>query len=192
MPRALRGVTRMTASSAALPRWRMRRRFWRNNRGAAAVEFALIALPFFGLVAGLLETGIMMFADSALDTATNKAARMIRTGQAQQQGFDKAAFKNQVCAGAPVFFDCAKVKVDVRTSASFAGMALPTPVKPDGSLDDTGFTYTAGHGGDIVVVRVYYDWPILLNKLATMGEGQNGKTKLLSAVAAFRNEPFNW
>lgn len=171
---------------------RMRRRFWRNNRGAAAVEFGLIALPFFGLVAAMLETGILMFADSALDTATSKAARLIRTGQAQQQNFDQTAFRNQVCAAGPVFFDCSKVKVDVTTAASFAAMSLAPPLKDDGSLDEAKLGYNAGRGGDIVVVRVYYDWPIVLNRLATLGAGQNGQTKRLTAVAAFRNEPFNW
>lgn len=182
----------MAALSAGAQPVRLRRRFWRNNRGAAAVEFALIALPFLGLVAGMLETGVMMFADSALDTATNSAARLIRTGQAQQQNFNINTFRDSVCTAASGFFDCTRIKVDVRTAASFGAMTLKTPVKPDGSLDDSNFAYNPGHGSDIVVVRVYYDWPIVLNRLATFGNGSDGKTKLLNAVAAFRNEPFNW
>lgn len=182
----------MAALGVPTPKGRLVRRFRRDERGATAVEFGLIALPFFGLVAALLETGIMMFADSSLDTAANSVARLIRTGQAQQQNFDQAAFRDQVCARAPVFFDCAKLKVDVRTATSFAAMDLAPPLGADGTIDDAALGYAAGHGGDIVVVRVYYDWPIVLNKLATMGEGQNGKTRRLNAVAAFRNEPFNW
>ncbi|MBZ9938510.1 pilus assembly protein [Mesorhizobium sp. BR1-1-16] len=182
----------MAALTAGAQPDRLRRRFWGNTRGTAAVEFALIALPFFGLVAGMLETGIMMFADSALDTATNSAARLIRTGQAQQKNFSISTFRDSVCSEANGLFDCAKIKVDVRTAASFGAMALATPVKADGSLDDSNFAYSPGHGSDIVVVRVYYDWPIVLNRLATLGTGSNGKTKLLNAVVAFRNEPFNW
>lgn len=169
------------------------RGFWRNNRGATAVEFGLIALPFFGLIAGLLETGLMMFADSALDQATNRAARMIRTGQAQQQNFNTNSFRNEVCSGGvATMFDCTKLKIDVRTATDFATMNLASQNKPDGTVDDAALTYNAGHGSDIVVVRTYYDWPILLNRLATFGEGQDGKTRRLTSTVAFRNEPFNW
>ena len=87
------------SAGAAAPARRKGRGFWRNNRGATAVEFGLIALPFLGLIAGLLETGLMMFADSALDQATNRAARMIRTGQAQQQRSVPAASRR--CSTAP-------------------------------------------------------------------------------------------
>lgn len=169
------------------------RGFWRNTRGATAVEFGLIALPFFGLIAGLLETGLMMFADSALDQATNRAARMIRTGQAQQQNFNTNSFRNEVCSGGvATMFDCTKLKIDVRTATDFATMNLASQNKPDGTVDDAALTYNAGHGSDIVVVRTYYDWPILLNRLATFGEGQDGKTRRLTSTVAFRNEPFNW
>ncbi|MBN9433393.1 MAG: pilus assembly protein [Bosea sp.] len=181
------------SAGAAAPARRKGRGFWRNNRGATAVEFGLIALPFLGLIAGLLETGLMMFADSALDQATNRAARMIRTGQAQQQNFNTNSFRNEVCSGGvATMFDCTKLKIDVRTATDFASMNLASQDKPDGSVDDASLTYNAGHGSDIVVVRTYYDWPILLNRLATFGEGQDGKTRRLTSTVAFRNEPFNW
>ena len=185
-----------SASIAAPARRKERGRargFWRNTRGATAVEFGLIALPFFGLIAGLLETGLMMFADSALDQATNRAARMIRTGQAQQQNFNTNSFRNEVCSGGvATMFDCTKLKIDVRTATDFATMNLASQNKADGTVDDASLTYNAGHGSDIVVVRTYYDWPILLNRLATFGEGQDGKTRRLTSTVAFRNEPFNW
>jgi Flp pilus assembly protein TadG len=38
------------------------RRFGRNRRGSAAVEFALIAPVFFALLFAILETAIMFFA----------------------------------------------------------------------------------------------------------------------------------
>lgn len=170
-----------------------RRSFWRNKKGATAVEFALVAVPFFGLIAAIVEIGLLIFADSALDTATSNAARLIRTGQAQSKGFDKTAFRDAVCTGITPMFSCAKVKLDVRTSSDFTTMNLANPTrKADGTIDDSGFTYNAGHGTDIVVVRVYYDWPITLNWLATLGAESNGGSRLLSAVTAFRNEPFTW
>jgi Flp pilus assembly protein TadG len=166
------------------------RRFVRHDRGATAVEFGLIALPFFFLIVAIIETGLAYFADSTLDNATNIAARMIRTGQAQQQGFDVTAFKTQICNSASPLLDCSKLSLDVRTSATFSSANLGAPLKPDGTLDTTGFSYNAGHGTDIVVVRAFYPWPTITNLVGTATTGH--ATFMLAAVAAFRNEPFNW
>ncbi|HAH11628.1 MAG TPA: pilus assembly protein, partial [Alphaproteobacteria bacterium] len=43
------------------------RRFARDNRGQAAVEFAIVALPFFILLTAALDFGLMFFATSTLD-----------------------------------------------------------------------------------------------------------------------------
>ncbi len=58
------------------------RRFGRDRRGATAIEFALIALPFFALMMAILETFLTFFASQTIETAVNRGARLIRTGQA--------------------------------------------------------------------------------------------------------------
>lgn len=166
------------------------RRFRRDTRGATAVEFGLLALPFIALMAGIIELGITYFADNALDTATSEAARLIRTGQAQQKGFDAAAFRSHVCDGLKPVFDCNNLKVDVRTSPDFSSITTAPPIKADGTIDDSKLKYDAGHGTDIVIVRVFYAWPAVLNFIDSKSAA-NGK-HILAAVATFRNEPFNW
>ena len=47
-------------------------------------------------------------------------------------------------------------------------------------------TYQPGGPGDIVVVRLFYQWPIYVSLLQNM----SGSKRLLIATAAFRNEPF--
>ena len=73
----------MQASAVSAPPKRLFRAFRRNNRGSAAVEFSLIAVPFFALFFAIVETGIVFFASQVLETATQDSARMIMTGQAQ-------------------------------------------------------------------------------------------------------------
>lgn len=46
------------------------RRFRRNRRGSAAVEFALIAPLFFGLLFAIIETAMTFFAGQVLETVT--------------------------------------------------------------------------------------------------------------------------
>jgi fumarylacetoacetase len=73
------------------------RRFRRNGRGSAAVEFALVAPVFFALLFAIIETAI--FASQALETMTQESARMILTGQAQTASLTQAQFHVGVAIG---------------------------------------------------------------------------------------------
>ena len=59
------------------------RRFRSNRRGSVAVEFSLIALPFFALLFAIIETALVFFASQVLETAVQDSSRLILTGQAQ-------------------------------------------------------------------------------------------------------------
>ena len=67
----------------ALKKTRSLRRFGRARRGSAAVEFAMVILPFFMLTFGLAEVAMLGFAQTSLDFAVSETARQIRTGRAQ-------------------------------------------------------------------------------------------------------------
>jgi len=167
-------------------------RFRRNQSGATVVEFALVALPFFALMFAIIETALLFFADQALDTAVSSAARLIRTGQAQEEGLTASGFKALICDQVVALFNCtAGLKVDVQKYSNFDAINLTPPVDANGNLNVTQH-YPTTHGGDIVVVRAYYEWPVMINLfgagLADMPDG----THLLTATAAFRNEPFSW
>ena len=89
--------TTITARMRRLIPARLARRFMRRQDGAAAVEFALVALPFLALTFAILETALVFFAGQTLEAAAADPARLIMTGQAQTGGFDKDAFKAAVC-----------------------------------------------------------------------------------------------
>jgi Flp pilus assembly protein TadG len=168
------------------------RQFRRDQDGATAVEFALLAVPFLALLFAILETALIFFAGQLLDRGVQETARMIRTGQTQQQGFDADKFRTAVCDAMIVMVSCPSIlKIDVRTSKSFDGVDLSSPIS-DGELDDDEFDYDDGHGGDIVVVRAFYEWPTFLRYFgqdwATLANGNH----LLTSTATFRNEPFPW
>jgi Flp pilus assembly protein TadG len=61
-------------------------RFARHQDGAAAVEFALIAVSFLALLFAILETALVFFAGQTLESAASDAGRLIMTGQAQTAG----------------------------------------------------------------------------------------------------------
>ena len=167
-------------------------RFRKDESGVYAIEFAMIAVPFFALIFAIIETGLVFFADSVLDHASSEAARLIRTGQAQQQGLSESAFKGQICTELKVpMFDCGKLHVDVRTYTQFDQVNLTDPLDNDGNLV-ANFNFNPGSGGDIVTARVFYEWPIIVNSFGINLADMSNGSRLLGSVHAFRNEPFPW
>lgn len=174
-------------------RWfaaRTMRRLLRRQDGSAAVEFALVAAPFLALMFAIIETALVFFSGQALETAVADSARLIMTGQAQTQGFDKGAFKNAVCGKIYGLFDCQNgVYVDVKKYTSFASISMSKPVDKDGNfVDDFGFD--PGGPGCIVVVRLFYQWPVYVSLLGLNLADMAGSKRLLIATSAFRNEPY--
>ena len=166
------------------------RRFRRNRQGSAAVEFALVAPLFFGLLFAIIETAMVFFAGQVLETVTQDSARMIMTGQAQNAGYTQSQFKTYVCGKIGILFDCVNgIYVDVQSYPAFSGVSVSDPI--DGTktfVPPNG--YSPGGPGDIVVVRLFYQWPLFVTGLGYNIANLSGSKRLLTATAAFRNEPY--
>jgi len=92
-------------------------RLLRQQDGTAAIEFGLVAVPFFALIFAILETALVFFVGQMLETAGADSARLIMTGQAQAKGLNKDTFKEPVCDKVKTFglFDCTTgLTVDVQ------------------------------------------------------------------------------
>lgn len=167
------------------------RRFGRDRKGVAAIEFALVAMPFLALMAGIIEFGLAFLVNRTLDHAVAESTRLIKTGQAQKANFDKAQFKATVCANMSAFCIPAKLEIDVRTFDSFSAIKnLPPMVDNDGNFAGN-MNYTQSSGGQIIVARAVYAWPMFTALLGTDG-GDSGTTRHLYSTQVFRNEPFPW
>lgn len=174
----------------SLLRGRALRQFARRQDGTAAVEFALVAVPFLALTFAILETALVFFAGQTLETAAADSARLIMTGQAQTQGFSQADFKAQVCNRIYGLFDCVNgVYVNVQSYSSFS-LISPTPPVTNGQLNTASMTYNPGGPGDITVVSLYYQWPITVSLLGDNLANLNGNNHLLMATSVFRVEPY--
>lgn len=170
-------------------------RFARADRGATAVEFALVSLPMLVMIFGLLELALVFLVNMTLDTAVQNTARQIRTGEFQTSGANsKDNFKTLVCSQMTWLTpQCStNLSLDVRTFSTFAGLAAGPTISP-GAFDPTKTCFAAGQPTDIVLVRAYFQWnlftPLLNNALENMGGG-SGK-RLISSTTAFRNEPYS-
>jgi Flp pilus assembly protein TadG len=166
------------------------RRFCRNRRGSAAVEFALVAPVFFALLFAIIETAIVFFAGQVLETVTQDSARMIMTGQAQTTGYSQSDFKTYVCGRVIVLFDCVNgISIDVQSYSAFSSVSISNPIDSGKNFVPPN-NYSPGGPGDIVVVRLFYQWPLIVTGLGYNIANLTGSKRLLSATAAFRNEPY--
>jgi Flp pilus assembly protein TadG len=166
------------------------RNFGGNRRGSAAVQFAMIAVPFFMMLFAIIETGLAFFAQQALETATQDTSRLLLTGQAQTAGYSQSQFKTALCNNLASFFDCANgIYINVTNYASFGAVAPTTPIDGSGNFVNN-FQYSPGGSGVITLVQVYYMWPLFVTGLGYNYANVNGHYRLLAATTAFRNEPY--
>ena len=176
-----------------MPKLHAKVRNWADDkRGVAAIEFAMIAIPFFFLIFGLLEVCAIFIMTTVLEHGLQEASRTIRTGQAQEAGLGQVAFKNAVCAELFDLLDCeGKLALDVQTFSDFGSTSNPSPIDADGNYSPDGFGYNPGSANEIVVVRAFYEWDLFTPVMSAPLENVNGGKRLLQSTIAFRNEPFN-
>jgi Flp pilus assembly protein TadG len=163
----------------------------RNRRGAAAVEFALIAALFFFIIFALIEVCMIFIMSAVLDHAVHEASRPIRTGGVQRDQIGPDLFRENVCARLYNLMGCNDLlHVDVRTVNRFGLAPTGMPLDEEGNMDTGQMTFSPGGPSEIVAVRVFFEWqlftPVLSKPLANLP----GDKHLLQAVAVFRNEPF--
>lgn len=185
---------------------RFRKGFRKDDSGATAVEFAFVGAPFLFLLMATFETGLTLFSEFAVQSATTSASRLIRTGQAHSGGFSKAEFQNQICAKLPSMLDCSKIYINVEVRNDFSDAGNRTDASQDGELSDeaTDGAFDIGNAGDIIIVETFYEWnlftPNIMELLNIQGSGtpppnwlaNHGHDKhLVRGVAVFRNEPFD-
>lgn len=166
------------------------RRFSRDREGSTAIEFAMIAGPFFLLVLATLEIALIFFAGSIIENAVVETARDIRTGRLQTSGGTEETFRAAVCERVSVIADCGRLAIDVRTFEDFSSTDFSSPLDGDGEIDENGFTFAPGGAGDIVVVRAFYPWQIITPSLGLGLANMSGNRRMIASATAFRNEPF--
>ena len=182
--------------------------FQRHRRGSAGIEFALVAPIFFGLLMGIIETGVLFYANNTLQFATYTAGRLVRTGAAQGTDFATAArcagssgtgayansqqwFKDQICCGiSNLLTDCTQLHVNVQNYSGGFGTDFSNTTDANGHLQPVADGYSPGNPCDVVLLRATYNWTVVTPGLSWFLVNMANNQHLLSATATFRNEPY--
>ncbi len=177
----------------ARPTTRLRRglrRFAHACGGNAMIEFAIVGPAFLLLLIGIFETAAISFVTAHIETTVQDSGRQIRTGAVQAAADPLATFETLLCDQLEPIVTCdARLIIDVRPLPGFDVAGSPPFFDANGNPQNNIFD--PGAAGDVILVRVAYNWQISTPLLGAMF-GEFGSTrKILSGAAAFRNEPFN-
>ena len=175
------------------------RSFAHDDRGVTAVEFGILALPFFTIIFAILETTMVFLAGQVLDGAVEDASRQIRTGQAQSYNIED--FRGLLCEYTFRLFgeDCPEVRIIVDVIDDFSSTTTATMPATTCAEDENGKTvctldvdeeYIPGARRDVVQVTAYYRWPLVIALPYFNLSNQPDNARLLAATRVFRNEPF--
>jgi Flp pilus assembly protein TadG len=176
------------------------RRFLQESKALAAVEFAIIGLPFLLMIAEIFQSALFVFDSAALDGATQAAARQILTGSVQNGSLTATQFRtNLLCPLLPAVMSCNNVIVNLQ---AFSAVAYPggydnyvnstqtAIIMPP--LNNSQTSFCPGNSDQYIYLQVFYAMPLLGTVwLPAMTTTFNGQTvALVSASAAFKNEPY--
>lgn len=170
------------------------RRFGKARRGVAAVEFALIVVPFFMLTFGMAEIAMIGLAQTSLDFAVSETARKIRTGEDQLANRSYTDIQDELCSqlGRFLLVTCnGNLYLDVNRFPTFqdAAAGQTNPIV-NGQFQPNGFGYNPGAPDDIVVVRAYYRWQVITPMFQAFFQNVGGGERVLVSTMMFRDEPY--
>lgn len=184
----------------------------RSRDGAAAIEFALLAIPYFVVIFAILETFIAFAAEELVSNAVDTMSRRMRTGQVtynlgRATDMTQTQFRQAFCNEIAILISCSateaatpsKLYLDVQTFATFS--AIPTTI-PKLSTDrysdinTAAIKYSPGAAGSINMLRAYYRWEIITDLVRPYittirpSDGSMPTQYLIIATAAFQNEQY--
>ncbi len=188
--------TEKTPATSARPSCvaRVMRRWRSDNKGVTAIEFGIVATPFFMLLFGIIGIGLYFFTTFTIENAVEQASRLLRTGQAQQAAMTDAQFKTKICELVPGHIDCAgKLKVNVKSfddSDDITPAALPRCLDGGGNLS-SATQYTPGGASKVVLVWVCFEWEFAKSIPFLNFSDMSSGGRLIQATTTFRTEPYN-
>lgn len=166
----------------------------KSEQGLVAVEFALLAVPFFTLIIGIIEASLFFSSGIVLEGAASDAARLIRTGQAQTSADPQAAFEAKLCDEVGIMIDCADIQYEV---IHINGDTFTAADQSEPQFDENGYLvpqgFNAGNSNDVILIRAVYRYEFLTPYLGSLMTGDASRNWINHmATVVLRAEPYNF
>jgi Flp pilus assembly protein TadG len=166
------------------------KKYRKREDGSTAIEFSMLALPYIMLSLAIIELSLLYASASLLESATDSASRMVRTGQIQQSGSSdpEQMFRDALCQFAVVLIDCNDVQIEVMPLASYNDYTPPT-YDEDGNMLSSGFD--AGGSDDRILIRVAYRYEMITPLVGPLLNGPDGSSMFISTIV-LQTEPYDF
>lgn len=192
---------------------------WRNleksrwNAGAAAIEFAAVALPFFLLLYAIIEYGLILYTQVVIESSTEQVARaaslgkgvVINPGICSREEYVRQEVQRRTVGlinSAQVTVTASPVVQGGVPASSNADICMGNPptiggpcpggiyedVNRNGRYDGAVAGVALGQPGQLIEIRVSYPWKVQVPYFGKFF-GNNG-VLLISSSTVLRNEPF--
>jgi len=184
------------------------RQFLRDTRGTTIIEFAVVAPIFFLIIFAIIELGLLMFSQVALESATMQVSRSAAICNKESGGGADCAqaVRTLIAARTRGLINAENIRIQANPLAnggipSNPELCLTNPpstpaICPSGTMfDDRNGNgrydgpgeVTVGTAGQLVEIRVSYPWRTLIPMMDRI-YGDDG-VMLLSASTIIKNEP---
>ena len=145
----------------------------RKREGSAVIEFALIALVFFGLIFAIFDFGRLFYIQFALHSAVREASRFTVTGNVLPDPNNPGEYLSRV--------DSIVAKLQRAVPGLEVEPGNVSVTGPDGAGD-------AGGPGDVVTISISYDIELLTPFIRPLF--RDGVHRYAVSVVS-QNEPFH-
>lgn len=167
----------------------------RQEDGVVAVEFALLAIPYFLFIFGIMEVSFLFLNGALLESAIMNAARKVVTGEMHSSGEGEKElalkFRANLCSEMVLTRECEKkIVIDAydvsKDFDGFSGFAKNPPAPP---TDPDNPPFDIGQGGSMIVMRATYTYTMFTPFVGHLVAGADMQLNFTSTVA-LQNEPF--
>ncbi len=160
--------------------------FARRQDGGPAVEFASVAWIIIVLIFVTAQVAVIYFADSYLESAAEEGARLVLTNQTGSM--TAAQFKAAICSNITMLFNCSNVMVGLSPVTSNTSINTAVPAFNANGTLASSMPYTQPAQGQIAVLQVLYQWPVVGGPLGFNFVNMGNGTYLMMSTQVFMVE----
>jgi len=161
--------------------------FARRQDGGPASEFAMVAPIFIVLMFGTAQAAIIYLANAYLETAAEDTARLVLTNQTSSM--TATQFQAALCSNITALFTCSNVVVSLTPATSDTSISTAAPAFNSNGTLATPLPYVQPSPGQIAVLQVLYQWPVIGLPLGFNFSNLGNGTYLMMSTQVFMVEP---
>ena len=164
------------------------RRLRPDTRATAALEFAIVSIPFIGLVLGIAVVSFNFYVQFILDLSLRSAIRQVQLGLVPP-GYSAADFTGRVfCPIFGRFLACNSLVVTIQPVADYQNDGVVVP--PTAQQLATAAKFCTGQPGQLMFARIVYLAPAVSQFWPYAQQVHIGGADVtaITSTAAFANE----